>query len=196
MGKLIAFEWMSLNGVFDADTMDQWWAPYDSSDRQQCIQDTYLHTDAFLMGRVSYEMLAPYWSQLADDEQGGVAGKLNHTQKYVVSGRPPRMTWQNSAVVSEHGEDAEAAIRKVKDERAETVIIGSGTLVASLMRASLIDEYKFLVQPVIAGRGKRLFADDVPTGLRLATVRELDQGVLFLQYERSVTSSRKAPDGQ
>ena len=187
MGKLIAFEWMSLNGVFDADTMDEWWAPYDSSDRQQCIQDVYLHTDAFLMGRVTYEMLAPYWSQLADDEQGGVAGKLNQAQKHVVSSRPPRAAWQNSAVVSEPGKDVEAAVRKVKDEHAETVIIGSGTLVTSLMRAGLIDEYKFLVQPVIAGGGKRLFTEDAPTGLRLAAVRELDQGVLFLHYQRSET---------
>jgi len=187
MGKLIAFEWMSLNGVFDADTMNEWWVPYNNSDRQHCIQDVYLHTDAFLMGRVTYEMLAPHWSQLADEEQGGVAGKLNHTQKYVVSGRPLATPWQNSVVTSGHGEDVNAAIEKVKDEQAETVIIGSGMLVTSLMQASLIDEYKFLVQPIIAGRGKRLFTDNVPTGLRLITTRELDQGVLFLHYQRSDT---------
>ena len=51
----------------------------------------------------------------------------------------------------------------------------------------LIDEYKFLVQPIIAGRGKRLFTDNVPTALRLITTRELDQGALFLHYQRSDT---------
>ncbi len=62
MGKLMVFEWMSLDGVFDADLMNEWWEPYDSAERQQSIQGVYLDTTAFLMGRRSYEMLAPHWS--------------------------------------------------------------------------------------------------------------------------------------
>jgi hypothetical protein len=41
---------MSLNGVFDADTMSEWWEPYDSEDRRRRILETYCHADALLMG--------------------------------------------------------------------------------------------------------------------------------------------------
>jgi dihydrofolate reductase len=184
MGKLVVFEWMSLDGVFDADTMSEWWEPYDSEDRRRRILETYSHADALLMGRVTYEMLAPYWSGLEDDEMGGLPGTLNNTHKYVVSGRPPSASWQNSTVIGDQGDDITAAIQKVRQERAETVCIGSGTLVTSLMQADLVDEYKFLVQPVIAGRGKRLFADKVSAKMQLAASQDLDQGVLFLHYQR------------
>lgn len=187
MGTLVAFEWMSLDGVFDADTMSEWWEPYDSDDRGRCIQQVYRHADAFLMGRVTFEMLAPYWSPLEDEEMGGIPGTLNHAQKYVVASRPPSTPWQNSSVIGEQGEDIKAAIQQVRQERAETVCIGSGTLVAWLMQADLIDEYKFLVQPVIAGHGKRLFTDDASAKMRLVTSQELDQGVLFLHYQRGDT---------
>jgi dihydrofolate reductase len=184
MGKLVIFEWMSLDGVFDAETMGEWWEPYDSAERQSCIQDTYLHTEAFLMGRLTYEMLGPHWSRLDDDAMGGVAGKLNHTHKYVVCSGQPDFTWENSTVISGRGESTMAAIDKVRQERAETVIIGSGTLVTSLMRAELIDEYKFLVQPIVAGHGKRVFADDATVHMQLIATQQLDQGVLFLHYRR------------
>jgi dihydrofolate reductase len=100
LGKLIAFEWMSLDGVFDADSMPTWWDPYDSSDRQRCIQDVYERTDAFLMGRVTYEMLYPFWSGLPDDAMGGVAGKLNHTPKYMVSSHGGPAPWNDSTVIA------------------------------------------------------------------------------------------------
>jgi dihydrofolate reductase len=120
-------------------------------------------------------------TRLGDDEAGGIAGKLNHTQKYVVGGGEPDFPWANSTVISGRGEDIITAIDKVRQERAETVIIGSGTLVTSLMRAELIDEYKFLVQPIVAGRGKRVF-NDATARMQLVATQVLDQGVLFLHY--------------
>lgn len=188
MGTLVVFEWMSLNGVFDADTMSEWWEPYDSEDRRRRILQTYSHADALLMGRVTYEMLAPYWSQLGDDEMSGLPGTLNNTHKYVVSSRPPGTSWQNSTVIGDRGGDIMAAVEKVRQERAETVCIGSGTLVTSLMQAGLVDEYKFLVQPVIAGRGKRLFTEDLSAMMRLVASQEVDHGVLFLHYQRDDTA--------
>ncbi len=182
MGKLVVFEWVSLDGVFDAETMDEWWEPYDSAERQHCIQDTYLHTDAFVMGRLTYEMLGPHWSRLEDDAMGGVAGKLNHTHKYVVCSGEPNFPWDNSTVISGRGDDIIADLDKVRQERAETVVIGSGTLVASLMQAEVVDEYKFLVQPIVAGHGRRVFNGGATAKMQLVATQELDQGVLFLHY--------------
>ena len=75
---------MTLDGVFDASLMPQWFFPFDSKSRQAAIRDSVMGSDAMLMGRVTYEMLMPYWSALADGEMDGVAGMLNHSPKYVV----------------------------------------------------------------------------------------------------------------
>jgi len=67
---------------------------------------------------------------------------------------------------------------------AEIQIEGSATLVASLMKAGLIDEYRFLVHPIIAGRGKRFFKDDMATkGLKLVNSTPLEENVMILCYE-------------
>jgi dihydrofolate reductase len=182
MGNLIAFEWMSLDGVFDAETMPDWWEPYDSAERQQCIQDVYLHTDAFLMGRTTYEMLFPYWSKLGDEEMGGVAGKLNNTPKCVVSSHRIEADWKNSELIHGSGEDVVNEVRHLKGDRGEIVVIGSATLVQALMAAELVDEFKFLVQPVIAGNGKRFFRDGMNARLQLVESRQLEKGVHFLHY--------------
>lgn len=69
---------MSLDGVFDADQdkFAQQYLPYNSKDRQEYIQEGILTSDALLLGRTTYEMLAPYQSKLKNNEDG-VADKLN-----------------------------------------------------------------------------------------------------------------------
>ncbi|HEY8915981.1 MAG TPA: hypothetical protein VIM87_06060, partial [Chitinophaga sp.] len=62
MRKLVVSTWMSLDGIFDAETMGQWFNPYDSESRQTYIRDGILGSDAILFGRKTFEMLAPYWS--------------------------------------------------------------------------------------------------------------------------------------
>jgi dihydrofolate reductase len=100
MRKLVVKEWMTLDGVIDADTMDEWWNPYDSVERQAYITEGYLGMDGYLLGRISYELLAPTWSRLEEDEVGGVAGKLNSVQKYVVSSTLKSVDWRNSTIIS------------------------------------------------------------------------------------------------
>ena len=86
MRKLIISEWVSLDGVFDADPIyfDKWWLPFDSPGRQKYIRDTINNCEIMLYGRTTYEMLYPYWSSFHHDEQG-VADKLNKGKKYVVA---------------------------------------------------------------------------------------------------------------
>src|SRR5690242_7410033 len=62
MRKLWVKAWITLDGVFDADTMDHWWQNTNSPERMQYIKDEYEKGDAYLMGRVTYEMLYPGWS--------------------------------------------------------------------------------------------------------------------------------------
>lgn len=183
MRKLVISEWITLDGIFDAESMAQWFMPYDSPARQEIIREGILSCDAILFGRKTYEMLAPYWSQLKNNEMG-IADKLNNVPKYVVSNSLPEATWQNSTIISG---DVAAAVKKLKEQPGREIQIeGSAELVQSLIAAGLIDEFKFIVQPVIMGSGKRFFKDGkVPVGLQLVESRTLDKGVMVLTYAKA-----------
>jgi Dihydrofolate reductase len=76
-------------------------------------------------------------------------------------------------------------ITKLKVERGkDMVIIGSGTLVSTLVKSDLIDEYRIRIRPIILGAGKPLFIDDQKRHmLRLISSRSFDNGVVALHYE-------------
>src|SRR5262245_22645736 len=100
-------------------------------------------------------MLAPHWSVLADEAEGGIAGLMNHMQKYVVCSSLARADWQPSSIIRG---DVVAAITQLKQQPGKDILIdGSATLVRSLMATELIDEYRLLVQPMLMGSGRRLF---------------------------------------
>ena len=181
MRKLVASAWVTLDGVFDASLMPQWFFPFDSKSRQEAIRESVMGSDAMLMGRVTYEMLMPYWSVLGDSEMGGVAGKLNHSPKYVVSAGMRAAPWANSFIIAA---DVVGAVKRLKDEPGgEIRIEGSGMLANSLLRAGLVDEIRLLVHPFVMGTGKRYFEEGGPArGLRLERQEALELGVLRLVY--------------
>src|SRR6266567_1795884 len=99
MRKLVVSEWMTLDGVFDADTMERWFTPYQTEARATHIRQVIAACDALLFGRTTYEMLAPYWSAQQNDENGPAA-KLNSVSKYVVSSKMQKADWNNSTIIS------------------------------------------------------------------------------------------------
>ena len=181
MRKIVASEWVTLDGVFDADTMEQWFIPYHSEDRGDYIKAGILACDALLLGRATYEMLAPYWSALRNNEMG-IADKLNSVSKYVASSTLKKAEWNNSTIIKE---SVAEEITKLKQQPGQDILIfGSATLVQSLMEADLIDEYRFLVHPLIMGSGKRFFKDGMhTTNLKLVKTKTLGLGVILLCYQ-------------
>ena len=179
--KLVVSEWVTLDGVFDADSMKEWFEPYDSPDRQNYIKENVLTSDAFLVGRVTYEMLAAYWPNQKNNE-AGIADRLNSAPKYVVSSTLKKAEWNNSTIINE---DVVEEITKLKQQPGQDILVfGSGTLVQSLMEADLVDEYRFLVHPIIMGSGKRFFRDEmVATKLKLVKTKTLALGVTLDCYQ-------------
>jgi len=183
MKKLIVKEWITLDGVFDANSMNVWNAPYHSDSRARCIIEDVLGADAFLYGRTTYEMLAPYWSTLKNNEMG-VADKLNNAPKYVVSKKMKKANWNNSTIISRNVIEE---VKKLKEQQGSYILLdGSATLAHGLMEAGLVDEYRLLVHPVIMGSGKRFFKEDSTVSkLKLVHSAQLDLGVLHLIYEKA-----------
>ena len=166
---------------FDGDTMKEWFMPFDSEDRREYIIKTMLTCDAILFGRKTYEMLAPYRSSLKKNEDG-LADKINSVHKYVVSSTLKKADWNNSTIIKENVPEE---ITRLKQQPGREIHIeGSATLVQSLMVANLIDEYRFLIHPVIMGSGKRFFKEGMKTqGLKIVKKETLDKGVVLHCYE-------------
>ena len=180
MRKLWVKAWITLDGVFDADTMDSWWQNTNNPERMQHIMDEYSKGDAYLLGRVTYEMLWPGWStQTTGDGPGPM---LNQMHKYVVSTTLSTAPWKESTIISENVVEE---ITKLKQQPGRDIIIdGSATLVQSLMGTGLIDEYRLLVQPFVMGSGKRFFPEGTPpTTLKLVESKVLSFGSLALVYQ-------------
>jgi dihydrofolate reductase len=180
MRKLWVKAWTTLDGVFDADTMDHWWQNTNSPERMQHIMEEYSKGDTYLLGRVTYEMLWPGWSQQTTGDGPGPI--LNRMHKYVVSTTLREAPWKESTIIS--GNVVEE-IAKLKQQPGKDIIIdGSATLVQSLMGTNLIDEYLILVQPFVMGRGRRFFPDGTPpTTLNLVESMALKSGTLALVYQ-------------
>src|SRR4051812_27747924 len=182
MRKLWVKAWLTLDGVFDADTMNHWWPPTDESavdaaKRIAYVLEEYSEGDIYLLGRTTYEMLWPGWStQTTGDGPGPI---LNRMRKVVVSTTLTEAPWQDSTILRDNVVEE---IARLKQESGGDIIIdGSATLVRSLQGTGLIDEYRFLVEPFVMGPGRRFFAEGMPaTKLRLLDSRTLGSGTLAL----------------
>jgi dihydrofolate reductase len=167
--------------------MDKWFKPYDSEDRQEWIKEGILASDAFLTGRVTYQMLSGYWPTVTDraNREIEIADRLNSAPKYVVSSTLKTGEWNNSTVIRKNVVEE---VAKLKQQPGQDILMfGSATLVESLMDTDLIDEYRLLVHPIIVGSGKRAFREGMATKLRLVKTKTFSLGVTLLCYQPANT---------
>lgn len=178
MRKLWVKAWMTLDGVFDAATMDHWWQNTNSPERMAYITEQYSQGDIYMLGRVTYEMLWPGWSQ----QTTGPGEPLNRMQKVVISTTLTEAPWKESTIIRDNVVEE---IARLKQQPGKDIIIdGSATLVRSLQGTGLIDEYRFLIEPFVMGTGRRFFAEGTPmTGLRLIESQTLSSGTLAVIYQ-------------
>ena len=181
MRKIIVSEGVSVDGVFDAETMGKWAAPYYSEERDEFVRGIVLASDALLLGRTTYDLQAWYWPNQKEDKYG-IANHKNSMPKYVVTSKPLQAQWDNSKIIEKNILEE---IAKLKQQPGQNILIeGSATLAKSLAQAGLIDEYRLMVHPVIAGTGKRFFNDGMSlTHLKLVENKPISLGVVLLIYE-------------
>ena len=144
------------------------------------INQTYQRADAFLFGRRTYEIFAPYWGAITDPNNQ-IAAPLNAKPKYVASNTLTAPRWANTTVLSG---DLTAAINELKAEPAgELQVHGSGALVRWLLANDLVDEMTLIVVPVVLGQGTRLFPAAGPDiALDLRDSRTDSRGVTIQVY--------------
>lgn len=182
MRKLGAWLYASVDGVVESP--ETWAHQYLDEEIGGVAQEGMTQSDAMLLGRRTYEEFAAYWPNQPDDDP--IAAYLNTTQKYVVSNTLDRLEWRNSTLLSG---DLVKETRVLKEQPGKNIgVVGSPTLVLSLLREGLLDSLELLVFPVVVGSGKRLFEDGnerIP--LKLTNSRTYRTGVVSLTYTREDT---------
>ena len=108
--------------------------------------------EALLLGRITYQLFASYWpTPSAYEDKPILAPMLNEIEKIVFSRTLDQVQWNNSRSIKENM--AEEVLKLKEQPGKDMVIIGSGSIVSALTRLGLINEYEFIVNPVILGRG-------------------------------------------
>src|SRR5947209_10041842 len=152
MGNIKAHEFITLDGVVEnpAWTMDY---PFDPK-MGEAIGG--LMGEGLLLGRRTYEMFAPAWSNRTAEEDPG-APFMNESPKHVVSSTLQSADWQNSTIIGPYDADAIRGLKERTD--GGLYVSGSVTLVRALIDDGLLDELHLFVFPLTLGQGLKLFAD-------------------------------------
>ena len=180
MRKVVSWLFISLDGVVEAP--NEW--QFDVMD-DDMITDLTSQTDAedaMLMGRVTYEDWLPFWPTSTDEPY---ASHINNIPKYVVSTTLDDVQWGKWEKPTLIKEDLAAEINKLKQEPGKNIgVSGSPTLVRSLLQENLLDELKLMIHPVVVGKGRRLFAEDIDLKrLQLVDSKVTGTGVVIVTYQ-------------
>ena len=184
MRKLVAFNSVSLDGYFVDAHGDMRWAHHSADPEwNDYVAGNASGGGTMLFGRVTYQMMASYWpSPQAIATDPIVAERMNALPKVVFSRTLREATWRNTTLVKG---DMLGAVRRLKAEPGDgMVILGSGTVIAQLAQAGLIDAFQFVVVPIALGGGRTMF-DGMKQPLKLTrtSTRSFSNGNVVLSYE-------------
>ncbi|WP_406169388.1 dihydrofolate reductase family protein [Streptomyces sp. NBC_00996] len=169
--RIVISEFISLDGVVqapggpDEDTdggfaHGGWSHPYfDPEVVGGAFAEGLGKAEALLFGRRTWQSMAAAWPERAGDP---FADRMNSLPKYVVSttlGEDDVTSWTNTTLIP--GADAVARVRELREsDGGDLAMMGSPTLVRTLLREDLVDELQLIRMPVILGGGKTIFPED------------------------------------
>jgi dihydrofolate reductase len=191
MGMLVVGTFVTLDGVMQApggpdEDRDGgfehggWTVPFFDEELGEQMVELIGRTDAILLGRKTYDVFIQHWPHVGDEDP--IAAKLNSAPKYVVSRTLDSADWQNTTVLRGELRDE---IPQLKEQHDEVQVPGSASLIQSLLREDLVDEFSVLVFPIVLGTGKRLFGEGtIPRSMRLVETKTFPTGVALHRYER------------
>ncbi len=138
-----------------------------------------------LLGRKTYEMMASYWPHAREDPESTkseieFADRYNSIEKLVFSRTLNRVDWNNTTL---NKGNLINEVEKMKELNGKSISAGSLSIAEQLAKRNLIDEFWFLIHPIILGKGKQLFEDfDKRLNFKLIDTRTFKSGVVVLHY--------------
>lgn len=187
MRKLSVFNSITLDGYFTGPDGDMSWA-HEGADDPEFAAFTSDNArsgaqtgGALVFGRVTYDMMKAFWpTDAAKEMMPEVADGMNRMEKLVFSRTLARADWENTQIIKD---DPVSTMRRLKKEPGpDMVILGSGSIIAPLAAAGLIDSYQVVICPVAIGAGRTMF-EGVSARLKLVDSRAFKNSKTFLAYE-------------
>ena len=180
MRKVVASEFLTVDGVMEAP--NQFTFSVGQSEEQLKFKfDELFAADALLLGRKTYEGFAAAWPSVQG--AGAYGERMNTMPKHVFSRTLKTPEWNASFLT---GSPAEEIAKLKKQDGQDLLIFGSGALVQSLIAQDLIDEYRLMIFPLVAGSGRRLFPEgSAPKTLKLMDTKSFSSGVVVLIYQKA-----------
>ncbi len=172
MGRIVAVEYLTLDGVFENPT---WTQPYFDEAVAEFQGEAMRSADALLLGRVTYEGMSEAWPAVGNDPATG-GDIMNSIGKYVPTSTLTEPTWNASFLAG----DVVEAVTELKKGSDNLLIYGSGQLTETLRAARLIDEFRLLICPIVLGEGRRLFSATTSSEFVVSASRTAPSGMVLL----------------
>ena len=187
MRELHVFENVTLDGYFTGENGDLGWAhtrrTEGDDEWNEFVAGNASGGGTLLLGRKTYDMMRAYWpTPQAQEQAPEVAAGMNRMEKVVFSRSLASSDWNNTRFVKG---DVADQVRKLKEQDGDgdITLLGSGSIVAQLAGAGLIDGYQLVVNPVIIGKGRTLFEGARgPLTLEPTKTRAFRNGNVLLGY--------------
>ncbi len=179
MRRIVMFNRVTADGYFAGSDGNLNWVVADKElDRSAAEAIERADIDTILLGRRTYELFEAFWAHALDDspaapnphdagrspEMRAMAIMLNETTKFVFSRTLKEITWKNSRLLDDFDPREIETMKRLPGK--DMIIFGSGSIVSQLTQHGLIDEYQFVVSPILLGSGRPLVSG-VSTHLKL-----------------------------
>jgi dihydrofolate reductase len=183
MRKIILMSSVSLDGFFEGPDRDISWHLV-NEEFSRYLNEQFRAVGAFMYGRVTYELMADIWPTADRNpalsatlvEFGGIWRDM---PKFLFSRTLTQAGWNTTVLHDVVPEQ----IAKLKAQSGGDIILSGVNLASTFMPLGLIDELQIFVNPVVLGRGRRLFeVPDVRMNLNLEGTRTFGNGVVSLRY--------------
>jgi|SRR5215469_2042408 len=143
--------------------------------------------DLLAYGRKTYQLMVPYWPDIAKNQSGTkaeieFARTFDSINKVVFSKTLDRAEGKNTRIVRTNLQDE---ILKLKEGPGRNIWIGGVSIPEQLIKFGLVDEYRFVVQPIVAGEGRRLLEGvslEEKLQLKLVESKIFQSGCVALHY--------------
>ena len=144
------------------------------------------NSDVDIFGRNTYHLMYPFWHDVAVNQSESktineFARTFDSMPKIVFSTTLKSVEWNNTTLL--HSNLREEII-KLKQQPGKNILVGGLNIASQVAGWNLIDEYHFVVHPIIAGKGPRLFESVENRTLHLAGSKTFRSGVVALHYKK------------
>lgn len=164
------------------------------ADHTKMVPDEQIHqhyselldsADTMLFGKTTYQLME-FWRPFLQNPSGeqamdDFAVAIDRIPKIVFSRTLTEVDWKSARLATREPEEE---VRALREQPGRSILIGSRSLIITLLKAGLVDEFQLTIQPILAGDGLPLFADITEQKiLKLSKAKTFPGGAVTLYYE-------------